>query len=107
MGVGLELMTGALAGGLAGVITTPLDVVKTRVQTQHSTVISSSGPAVLSNSTVGALTTVYRTEGIRGIFSGVGPRLFWTSIQSSIMLLIYQTTLKMLDENNSKTQNPL
>lgn len=107
MSVGLELMTGGLAGGLAGVITTPLDVVKTRVQTQHSTVISSSGPAVLSNSTVGALTTVYRTEGIRGIFSGVGPRLFWTSIQSSIMLLIYQTTLRMLDENNSKTQNPL
>jgi hypothetical protein len=30
----LELLTGAAAGGLAGVITCPLDVVKTRIQTQ-------------------------------------------------------------------------
>lgn len=30
----MELFTGASAGGLAGVITCPLDVVKTRIQTQ-------------------------------------------------------------------------
>ncbi|KAJ3495704.1 hypothetical protein NLG97_g3207 [Lecanicillium saksenae] len=34
IGVGFELLTGATAGGLAGVITCPLDVVKTRLQTQ-------------------------------------------------------------------------
>ncbi|KAM0462684.1 hypothetical protein ACHAPV_003508 [Trichoderma viride] len=34
IGVPLELLTGAAAGGLAGVITCPLDVVKTRLQTQ-------------------------------------------------------------------------
>ncbi|TGJ78647.1 hypothetical protein E0Z10_g10114 [Xylaria hypoxylon] len=34
LGVGLELLTGAAGGGLAGVITCPLDVVKTRLQTQ-------------------------------------------------------------------------
>jgi hypothetical protein len=39
----LELLTGAAAGGLAGVITCPLDVVKTRIQTQ---VNPSSQPAV-------------------------------------------------------------
>jgi len=33
----LELLTGAAAGGLAGVITCPLDVVKTRIQTQVNT----------------------------------------------------------------------
>jgi hypothetical protein len=37
IGLPLELLTGAAAGGLAGVITCPLDVVKTRIQTQvHS-----------------------------------------------------------------------
>lgn len=34
IGLPLELVTGASAGGLAGVITCPLDVVKTRIQTQ-------------------------------------------------------------------------
>jgi hypothetical protein len=34
IGLPFELLTGAVAGGLAGVITCPLDVVKTRIQTQ-------------------------------------------------------------------------
>jgi len=34
IGLPLELLTGGAAGGLAGVITCPLDVVKTRIQTQ-------------------------------------------------------------------------
>lgn len=35
IGFGLETLTGAMAGALGGAITTPLDVVKTRIQTQH------------------------------------------------------------------------
>lgn len=34
IGLGLEIFTGASAGGMAGVITCPLDVVKTRIQTE-------------------------------------------------------------------------
>ncbi|KAF3918727.1 hypothetical protein AA313_de0209388 [Arthrobotrys entomopaga] len=37
IGIGLEILTGGAAGGLAGTITTPLDVVKTRIQTQVRT----------------------------------------------------------------------
>jgi len=36
IGLPLEIATAASAGGMAGVITTPLDVVKTRIQTQHN-----------------------------------------------------------------------
>ncbi|KAG9241485.1 mitochondrial carrier protein-like protein [Calycina marina] len=43
IGLPLELFTGAAAGGLAGVLTCPLDVVKTRIQTQ---VNASSQPPV-------------------------------------------------------------
>lgn len=34
IGLGLEVLTGANAGGMAGVITCPMDVVKTRIQTE-------------------------------------------------------------------------
>lgn len=34
IGLGLEILTATSAGGMAGVITCPLDVVKTRIQTQ-------------------------------------------------------------------------
>ncbi|MCJ1401296.1 hypothetical protein MMC11_004508 [Xylographa trunciseda] len=47
IGLGLEILTGATAGGMAGVITCPLDVVKTRIQTQlnPNAVVLSSGRA--------------------------------------------------------------
>ncbi|OAL47715.1 mitochondrial carrier protein [Pyrenochaeta sp. DS3sAY3a] len=46
IGLPLEIATAASAGGMAGVITTPLDVVKTRIQTQHNDVPSlASNPA--------------------------------------------------------------
>lgn len=34
IGLGLEILTGASAGGMAGVLTCPMDVVKTRIQTE-------------------------------------------------------------------------
>lgn len=34
IGLGLEVLTGVSAGGIAGAVTCPLDVVKTRIQTQ-------------------------------------------------------------------------
>lgn len=36
IGLPLEILTAASAGGMAGVMTCPLDVVKTRIQTQHN-----------------------------------------------------------------------
>ena len=89
----LEMLTGAAAGGLAGTLTTPFDVVKTRMQTQNTL----SGSLLLtSNSLFRSLAIIYQKQGLRGSFSGVGPRFVWTSIQSSIMLLLYQTCVHVL-----------
>lgn len=122
IGIGLEMLTGAMAGGLAGVITCPLDVVKTRLQTQVNVPaeprhakdptpqkrhISTSSPsthrpkpgaiALETSSVFTGLKVIYRTEGIAGWFRGVGPRGVWTFIQSGCMLFLYQRLLRQLD----------
>lgn len=91
----MELSTGAAAGGLAGILTTPLDVIKTRVQTQSPDLSSRDH---LNNSILASLRKVFQTEGIVGLFSGVGPRFVWTSVQSSIMLLLYQMALRQMND---------
>lgn len=107
--ISLELSTGAAAGGLAGILTTPLDVIKTRIQTAtidtagaqiHLTAElakTATGKIMHRFTTLGALHSIYSNEGIKGVFSGVGPRFIWTGVQSSIMLLLYQMTLKQLE----------
>lgn len=98
LSVPTELLTGAAAGGLAGTLTTPLDVVKTRIQTATPLEgADASKGSVAMLSTTKALRTIYKQEGILGLFSGVGPRFIWTGVQSSIMLLLYQVSLRRLD----------
>ncbi|KAI9763129.1 MAG: hypothetical protein M1840_000894 [Geoglossum simile] len=48
IGLPLELLTGAAAGGLAGVITCPLDVVKTRIQTQVNPPANGPTPTIIN-----------------------------------------------------------
>jgi len=44
IGLPLEIFTGASAGGMAGVLTCPLDVVKTRIQTQQNPGLAPMSP---------------------------------------------------------------
>jgi hypothetical protein len=59
IGLSLEIITAATAGGMAGVITTPLDVVKTRIQTQHNG--PSSGSAVAPKASLSPSTSNHAT----------------------------------------------
>ena len=146
IGLGLEIATAASAGGLAGTMTCPLDVVKTRIQTQinpaeptsannirpvnaltessnsrltptmrHSgasgsqrrfitrsspnTALGRDSPKLDTSSIMTGLRLIYRTEGIMGLFRGVGPRAVWTSVQSGTMLVLYQILLRRMAEN--------
>lgn len=87
LSAGAELVVGGAAGGLAGILTTPLDVIKTRIQTQTQQRI---------HSTMQGVRYILASEGLAGVFGGVAPRFVWTSIQSSVMLLLYQSSLRVL-----------
>lgn len=150
IGWGWEVVTASSAGGVAGVMTCPLDVVKTRIQTQvnpteeaavrtgkvvgesssakrkaseqigargEGTIqqqqqqqqkrgISTSSPSTSvpksdavkleTESVMMGLRLIYKTEGVVGLFRGVGPRAVWTSVQSGTMLVLYQVLLRRM-----------
>lgn len=55
------MVSGALAGGVAAAITTPLDVCKTLLNTQQS---------VKATGMINAVKTIYRLRGFSGYFRG-------------------------------------
>ncbi|KAJ4824077.1 hypothetical protein Tsubulata_037629 [Turnera subulata] len=63
------LVLGGLAGGLSAYLTTPLDVVKTRLQVQ--------GPTVRYKGWFDAVHRISMIEGIKGFFRGSIPRITW------------------------------
>lgn len=136
IGLGLEIGTAVSAGGIAGVLTCPLDVVKTRTQTQitldeHSTssqashmekmakthrstgskqkrmihsgprTVPAMTPTLDTSSVITGLRLIYKTEGVPGLFRGVGPRFVWTGVQTGTMLVLYQYLLKQFEISSS------
>ncbi|KAF9357247.1 hypothetical protein BGX34_009461, partial [Mortierella sp. NVP85] len=113
----VETACGAVAGGLAGFLTTPLDVMKTLLQTQVKGPVTSITAGAAATSTVAATSATALNaqkyyvgiwDGLKwnlkhrgvigGLFRGVGPRVFWTASQSAIMFVIYEQALH-LQEN--------
>ncbi|KAF9624204.1 hypothetical protein IFM89_008142 [Coptis chinensis] len=63
------LLLGGLAGGFSAYLTTPLDVIKTRLQVQ--------GPTLRYNGWLNAITRIWMVEGAKGLFRGSVPRIIW------------------------------
>ncbi|KAF2460991.1 mitochondrial carrier domain-containing protein [Lineolata rhizophorae] len=77
---------GSVAGGVAAALTTPLDVLKTRL--------------MLAKEPVGALDMAARIwkqgGGWRAYFAGVGPRVLWISVGGAVFLGSYQAANNFL-----------
>ncbi|KAJ1735661.1 S-adenosylmethionine transporter [Coemansia biformis] len=79
---------GSVAGGTAAALTTPLDVVKTRVML--STSAAGSAPGLAYSGVVPTLTRIVREEGARALFRGIVPRTVWISIGGFVFLGSYE-----------------
>lgn len=75
---------GSVAGGMSAAVTTPLDVIKTRLMTQ--------GVGGKYEGLVHGLKTVAREEGAGALFSGVVPRIAWISLGGAIFFGGYEAT---------------
>uniref|UniRef100_M4BXT4 Uncharacterized protein n=1 Tax=Hyaloperonospora arabidopsidis (strain Emoy2) TaxID=559515 RepID=M4BXT4_HYAAE len=74
----------ALGRAKAASITTPLDVVKTRLM------LGKDAKGVPYEGAVSTLSRVYNEEGFKRLFSGVGPRTMWISIGGFVFFGMYE-----------------
>ncbi|KAF9681976.1 hypothetical protein SADUNF_Sadunf05G0059300 [Salix dunnii] len=81
---------GAFAGALTGAITTPLDVIKTRLM------IQGSSSANQYKGIVDCVSTVVREEGPTALLKGIGPRVLWIGIGGSIFFGVLERTKRLL-----------
>ena len=72
---------GGCAGVFTGAVTTPLDVVKTRLMTQGN---ASSSGGVRYRGVVDCVVRMVAEEGWRSLFKGVGPRVTWIGVGGGV-----------------------
>ncbi|KAK4574628.1 S-adenosylmethionine transporter [Recurvomyces mirabilis] len=76
---------GSISGAVAAGLTTPLDVLKTRLMLAKE-----------RESAAAITTRIWREEGGKAFFSGIGPRTMWISIGGAVFLGSYQWASNLL-----------
>ena len=70
---------GAMAGVASGIVTCPLDVIKTKLQAQSSfrslDDSQKKSPRKLYSGMIGTARTIWSQDGLRGMYKGLGPML--------------------------------
>lgn len=91
-GLGTQIVAGGFAGGLAALATNPLDMVKTRLQTEG--VLSDT--RYKTSSSFGVLRKIVSTEGYAALMHGMGPRVMFHVPAAAISWMTYETCKKFL-----------
>ncbi|GMP80001.1 hypothetical protein CsSME_00035275 [Camellia sinensis var. sinensis] len=89
---------GAFAGAITGAITTPLDVIKTRLMVQ--------GSGNQYKGIFDCVRTIVREEGPPALLKGIGPRVLWIGIGGSIFFGVLERTKQILAQRRSVAENP-
>ncbi|KAG6602199.1 S-adenosylmethionine carrier 1, chloroplastic/mitochondrial, partial [Cucurbita argyrosperma subsp. sororia] len=79
---------GAFAGAISGAVTTPLDVIKTRLMVQGS---NSQYQGIHD-----CCRTIMREEGARAFLKGIGPRVLWIGLGGALFFGVLEKTKQML-----------
>uniref|UniRef100_A0A7N2KWA0 Uncharacterized protein n=1 Tax=Quercus lobata TaxID=97700 RepID=A0A7N2KWA0_QUELO len=90
---------GAFAGAITGAITTPLDVIKTRLMIQ--------GSANQYKGICDCVRTIVKEEGTHALLKGIGPRVLWIGIGGSIFFGVLERTKQILAQKRPPSQNSI
>jgi len=100
-------LAGAAGGFASGVVTCPLDVIKTKLQAQGGFRAAQQGKTLPSNpynGMIGTAKVIWKEEGLRGMYRGLGPIILGYLPTWAVWFTIYGKSKDYLSTNNS---NPL
>lgn len=90
------MVAGGIASALSSALTTPFDVVKTRI---------ASGMLPPGSPILQAIASIYKQEGLRGVYAGVETRLLWAGLFGGVGFASFEAFKRMLEvggEGDSK-----
>jgi len=82
--------SGAMAGGIAAAVTTPLDVCKTLLNTQETTTLTASKQLQIRG-LANAARTIFSCCGVGGFFQGMKARVWYTMPSTAISWFVYES----------------
>ncbi|KAG6397434.1 hypothetical protein SASPL_143601 [Salvia splendens] len=85
-----------ISSALTGAITTPLDVIKTRLMVQ--------GSANQYKGIFDCVQTIVRDEGPSALLKGIGPTVMWIGIGGSIFFGVLEGTKRLLEQKRPENQ---
>lgn len=85
--------TGSIAGSFAAAVTTPLDVIKTRIMLAKT----HAGEAAVDTRITATLSRIVQQGGIGALFAGVVPRTLWIGLGGAVFLGTFDVAAKLLE----------
>ncbi|KAL8727384.1 MAG: hypothetical protein Q9166_006056 [cf. Caloplaca sp. 2 TL-2023] len=86
---------GGIAGAVSGLVSCPLDVIKTKLQAQGGFQIPRDNVKLTTaayRGVYGTAATIWREEGVRGMYRGLGPMLLGYVPTWAVYLTVYNKT---------------
>ncbi|KAJ4302387.1 hypothetical protein N0V88_002531 [Collariella sp. IMI 366227] len=91
-------LAGAIGGFTSGVVTCPLDVIKTKLQAQGGFATQGQRHRRVYKGLFGTANIIWKEEGIRGLYRGLGPIVMGYLPTWAVWFTVYNKTKKFLGE---------
>ena len=95
-------LSGAIGGFTSGIVTCPLDVIKTKLQAQGGFARHGAGHPRIYKGLFGTASVIWNQEGLRGLYRGLGPIIMGYLPTWAVWFTVYNKSKLFLGEYHSR-----